>query len=500
MPELIRGVQELNWLYVPCTYASAVVLADSHTFGGVREGTCRLPTAVQAEAIPLALGGGDLLVVRTPVCSVVHVALTAGLTKAHAHARAPTHRLQRPAAARPAYARCWGWGARSCGHANHLLSAPSTSHAGLLLAHSADCVRVAAHAVGRRPVGARYARLRPRRGRAGLRAHACPMHTACGRRDRHERVRPRQRLAGRHAAGHLPVTPAQQLAGRAGHPWRPDRCVQRHGPSRPRSFLFLAHAPSSSSSPTRHPPPLLLGLPRSLFLTPPRPPPVLLALAPSPRPHLCLPLIFLLRAGKYCFEVTAKDAGLCRVGWATATASLSLGTDGNGFGYGGTGKKSVAGKFEDYGEPYGAGDTITCCVDRTAGTITYYKNGTTRNPPRLCAHTAPAQRSAFHRAPFPGKALGVAFKIPRELATAALFPTVLLKVRPPTCSPSPRSPPLLTGVGLGAACTLERRGLHQPGRAWTVRGQCPGRRLRTRGPGARHRLAHPAADPRRRWR
>jgi hypothetical protein len=80
-------------------------------------------------------------------------------------------------------------------------------------------------------------------------------------------------------------------------------------------------------------------------------------------------------AGKGCFEVTMRGQGLCRVGWATATASLSLGTDGQGFGYGGTGKKSVGGKFDDYGEAYGDGDIITCALDRTDGTVSYFKNG-----------------------------------------------------------------------------------------------------------------------------
>ena len=106
-------------------------------------------------------------------------------------------------------------------------------------------------------------------------------------------------------------------------------------------------------------------------------------------------------AGKACFEVTLRDTGLCRVGWASATASLALGTDTQGFGFGSTGKKSVASKFEDYGEPYSAGDTITCCLDHTSGTMTYFKNG---------------------------RALGLAFRLPPVLHATALFPAVLLKV------------------------------------------------------------------------
>jgi len=44
-------------------------------------------------------------------------------------------------------------------------------------------------------------------------------------------------------------------------------------------------------------------------------------------------------------------AGLCRCGWSTVGASLNLGTDQQGFGFGGTGKKSHARQFDDFGEP-----------------------------------------------------------------------------------------------------------------------------------------------------
>lgn len=54
--------------------------------------------------------------------------------------------------------------------------------------------------------------------------------------------------------------------------------------------------------------------------------------------------------GKYYFEATVTDDGLCRVGWSTLKASLDLGTDRQGFGYGGTGKKSFGKQFDNYGE------------------------------------------------------------------------------------------------------------------------------------------------------
>ena len=75
--------------------------------------------------------------------------------------------------------------------------------------------------------------------------------------------------------------------------------------------------------------------------------------------------------GKYYFEATVTDEGLCRVGWAARTAKYDLGTDASGFGFGGTGKKSYNRKFESYGEAFGQGDTIGCLLDADAGTIAF---------------------------------------------------------------------------------------------------------------------------------
>ena len=54
--------------------------------------------------------------------------------------------------------------------------------------------------------------------------------------------------------------------------------------------------------------------------------------------------------GKYYYEATVTDEGLCRVGWSTLKATLDLGTDKEGFGFGGTGKKSFGRQFDTYGE------------------------------------------------------------------------------------------------------------------------------------------------------
>ena len=62
-----------------------------------------------------------------------------------------------------------------------------------------------------------------------------------------------------------------------------------------------------------------------------------------------------INKGKYYYEATVTDEGLCRVGWSTLDASLDLGTDRFGFGYGGTAKKSHNKDFTNYGEVYKLG-------------------------------------------------------------------------------------------------------------------------------------------------
>eukprot|EP00931_Biecheleriopsis_adriatica_P066648 TRINITY_DN40954_c0_g1_i1.p1 TRINITY_DN40954_c0_g1~~TRINITY_DN40954_c0_g1_i1.p1 ORF type:complete len:1818 (+),score=330.36 TRINITY_DN40954_c0_g1_i1:54-5507(+) len=71
-------------------------------------------------------------------------------------------------------------------------------------------------------------------------------------------------------------------------------------------------------------------------------------------------------------------SGLVRLGWlASGGCADGLGTDELGFGFGGTGKKSHAGCFADYGEAFGAGDVISCSLDwsGTRFRVAYAKNG-----------------------------------------------------------------------------------------------------------------------------
>ncbi|CAK7350718.1 unnamed protein product [Dovyalis caffra] len=84
-----------------------------------------------------------------------------------------------------------------------------------------------------------------------------------------------------------------------------------------------------------------------------------------------------ITGGKYCFsckivsvqpvnmEDTPPDQQyVCRLGISRGDDAVgNLGETPHSFGFGGTGKFSSAGKFSDYGEKFGVGDTIKCCVD-----------------------------------------------------------------------------------------------------------------------------------------
>ncbi|XP_020603286.1 ATP-dependent RNA helicase DDX1-like [Orbicella faveolata] len=82
-----------------------------------------------------------------------------------------------------------------------------------------------------------------------------------------------------------------------------------------------------------------------------------------------------VKQGKYYYEASVTDEGLCRVGWSTELAALDLGTDKQGYGFGGTGKKSFGRQFDSYGEPFGINDIIGCFIDLDNGSIKFSKNG-----------------------------------------------------------------------------------------------------------------------------
>ncbi|EFN63841.1 ATP-dependent RNA helicase Ddx1 [Camponotus floridanus] len=93
--------------------------------------------------------------------------------------------------------------------------------------------------------------------------------------------------------------------------------------------------------------------------------------------------------GKYFFEAIVTDEGLCRVG-----------TDKFGYGFGGTGKKSNAKQFDNYGEAFGMHDVIGCFLDLTRGEIKFSKNGVD---------------------------LGVAFTLNAQQKSQTYYPAVVLK-------------------------------------------------------------------------
>lgn len=105
-------------------------------------------------------------------------------------------------------------------------------------------------------------------------------------------------------------------------------------------------------------------------------------------------------SGKFYYEATVTDEGLCRIGWSTISANLDLGTDKFGFGFGGTGKKSNSRQFDDYGEAFGIKDVIGCCLDLVKYEIRFIKNN---------------------------KDLGLAFKINPQLKNDIFYPAVVLK-------------------------------------------------------------------------
>lgn len=109
-----------------------------------------------------------------------------------------------------------------------------------------------------------------------------------------------------------------------------------------------------------------------------------------------------VKRGKWHFEAQVNDEGLVRLGYGTKIGSLELGTDKHTFGYGGTGKKSHAKQFSDYGEPFGKGDCIGCSVDLQGPeyTVSFSKNN---------------------------KQLGVSHAVPEMLRGKALYPALCLK-------------------------------------------------------------------------
>ncbi|PNY09321.1 hypothetical protein L195_g005868 [Trifolium pratense] len=96
--------------------------------------------------------------------------------------------------------------------------------------------------------------------------------------------------------------------------------------------------------------------------------------------------------GRYCFgcivvssqRVDTDDTeldqhNLCRLGVSRGDDAVgALGDTKNSFGFGGTGKFSNSGNFLNFGDRFGVGDIIVCCIDlesKPFGSIGFSKNG-----------------------------------------------------------------------------------------------------------------------------
>ncbi|XP_023349415.1 ATP-dependent RNA helicase Ddx1 [Eurytemora carolleeae] len=116
--------------------------------------------------------------------------------------------------------------------------------------------------------------------------------------------------------------------------------------------------------------------------------------------HGCRATKGVVGKGKYYYEATVTDEGLCRLGFSTSQASLDLGTCRFGFGFGGTGKKSNNKQFDDYGGAFGKADVIGCFLNLDDLEIRFAKNGVD---------------------------LGRAFSINQQFKNNPFFPAVVLK-------------------------------------------------------------------------
>ena len=135
-------------------------------------------------------------------------------------------------------------------------------------------------------------------------------------------------------------------------------------------------------------------------------------------------------SGRWYYECKVTDEGLCRVGWSTSTATFNIGTDKESFGFGGTGKKSFASKFDDYGQSFGLNDVIGCYLDLQSGEMSFSKNG---------------------------KDLGLAYSLPAPITKQSLFPSVVLKNAEMSFNfgDSPFSYPLPHGYRAVASATVD---------------------------------------------
>ena len=87
-------------------------------------------------------------------------------------------------------------------------------------------------------------------------------------------------------------------------------------------------------------------------------------------------------SGKWYWEVTATSPGyggsLVGIAKANSTLTNGVGEDANSWSYANNGNKYTNNTGSGYGYSYGSGDTIGVAFNADAGTLTFYKNGTSQ--------------------------------------------------------------------------------------------------------------------------
>ena len=83
-------------------------------------------------------------------------------------------------------------------------------------------------------------------------------------------------------------------------------------------------------------------------------------------------------SGKWYFEITYTGGGACSIGIAPPGFRAELGSSATSYAYKSSGVKYTNGSDTSYGASYSSGDVIGVALDLDAGTLVFYKNGTSQ--------------------------------------------------------------------------------------------------------------------------
>jgi hypothetical protein len=87
-------------------------------------------------------------------------------------------------------------------------------------------------------------------------------------------------------------------------------------------------------------------------------------------------------AGRWYYEVKLQSNGLLQIGWCTdqcnpqSEKSEGVGNDAHSWSYDGSRQKKWHATGTTYGESWSTGDVIGCALDLSAGSMSFYRNGT----------------------------------------------------------------------------------------------------------------------------